>query len=302
MLRILLLALGVVLGLLTDAHAVDLSLPPIVVQPPTGLPAEQARMLTRKTTESLAFVGFQTDADAGTMSLRLTGVAVAEMTPAGAHVTITWTVADPQGGVRTVDVEDTAPYQAKDAWQAVDSDTLSRLAETTGFALEAIATGGKMPAHAKFMTPPPPPKKDDKAAQPTGPATTRVFIGDIQGAPGDGNITLGRALIQFLAQFDVVILRDSEPGAYVITAGVATKPASNTEDQVTIVWRLNDTKGRQLAKITQQNKVPSGSLNPHWGSTAVYAAEGAADGLLSAIGQIASAAPPKPPAKGKKKP
>ena len=201
-----------------------------------------------------------------------------------------------------VEVEDTAPYQAKDAWKAVDSDTLSRLAETTGFALEAIATGGKMPVHAKFVTPPPP-KKGDKTAQSTAPATaTRVFIGDIKGAPGDGNIALGRALIQFLVQFDVVLLRESEPGAYVITADVATATASNTEDQVTILWRLSDTKGRQLAKITQQNKVPSGSLNPHWGSTAVYAAEGAADGLLSAIGQIGPAAPAKPPAKSKSKP
>src|SRR5262249_7936945 len=137
----------------------------------------------------------------------------------------------------------------------------------------------------------------DWKATATAPATpttlTRVFVADITGAPGDGNITIGRALVQFLVQFDIVMVSAPEPGAYLIKGTVGTKTVSATEDQVTIDWQLADIKGQELAKVRQENKVPAGSLNPHWGSAAVYAAEGAADGLLSAIGTLGPVAPEK---------
>ncbi len=294
--RKFLFALLALLSFGARASAADLSLPPILVEAISGAPQPLDATLARKTTDALGHVGFEIHPESRNGALRLSGAAIAKKSAGGTIVTLAWTLIDPTGSARSLSVTETAHYQAEQPWDAVDAGTVTRLADKTAFALEALLTGSQLPDGVKLIATTPDWKPS--ATPSATPGTTRIYLANVTGAPGDGNVTLGRALIQFLVQFDIVLVPAPEPGAYVIAAAVTTKTLSVSEDQVTIDWRLADTAGHELAKITQQNKVPTGSLTPHWGSTAVYAAEGAADGLLSAIGELGPVTPDKPAKKG----
>ncbi|MGE0653946.1 MAG: hypothetical protein AB7P12_19690, partial [Alphaproteobacteria bacterium] len=221
---------SVLIACLRPAFAADLSLGPILVEPLSGVPDETQRMLLRKITEELDHVGFQVGAEPVGPPLRLSGTAAATTVESGTSVTILWTLVDPRGGTKRVEVSDAAAYRADAPWTAVDVGTLSRLAQTTAFALEALQTGSDLPAKARIPAAPPAGGKAGEAV-PTPTSATRVYIAAISGAPGDGEAMLARVLAQTLVQFDVVLVPTAEEGAYVIKAKVSLAKASDREDR-----------------------------------------------------------------------
>ena len=108
-----------------------------------------------------------------------------------------------------------------------------------------------------------------------------VFRG-VQGAPGDGDQALGREVGKLLAQSGARMTNTPQPGALFLTAQVSKTPGANS-DKIAIIWRVQDSNGENVGQVTQENDVPRGMLDNAWGEDAVYAAEGARDGIMELL-------------------
>lgn len=108
-----------------------------------------------------------------------------------------------------------------------------------------------------------------------------VFRG-VQGAPGDGDQALGREVGKLLAQSGAQMTTTARPGALILSAQVSKTPGANS-DRIEIIWRVQDTNGENVGQVTQANDVPRGLLDNAWGEDAVYAAEGARDGIIELL-------------------
>jgi hypothetical protein len=265
----------------------------VTVDPVSGAASPFDKTIADKVGAELEHMGYEV---ASAAPMRLTGHAVAISGAAGARFQINWTLSDASGRVLgKFERSETAPYKVANPWDALDADTLKRLARSSAEAVEKALEDTETGSAALLNTAQPKPDKPSRqAAQPDAKtAVTKVFITGVTGAPGDGNIALPNALALYFGQFDIELLPAKAPDAYVVEGSVTVKPKNAAQETVAILWLLKTPKGKELARIAQENAVPAGSLAPRWGQIAEYAAEGAADGLLSTMAGIG----PKPPAK-----
>lgn len=255
--------------------------PPLVsVTPVGGAPEPMDGRIAAEVTKALERAGMSAGNGDQGASYQLAGVAKAKAEKTGTRLAVNWTLRRADGtSETTLPVSIFVPYQAGEPWDAIDMDSLKRLAAATADAVEAHfgeASGG-VPLTAN--------DRSDPEARPPGPPT-RVFLKGVTGAPGDGNVALAQALAEILLQFDVVFVPAPIPEAFVIRGEVVVVKEKPAQDRVGILWLLEDMKGRELARVEQDNPVPAGSLASRWGQVALFAAEGAADGLLTAMGDL----------------
>ena len=72
-----------------------------------------------------------------------------------------------------------------------------------------------------------------------------------------------------------VQVADAGANAYRVAADVKIKPPKDGMQAIAINWTINDPKGAEVAKITQNNEVPAGFLDKTWGPSAEDAARAA---------------------------
>lgn len=108
-----------------------------------------------------------------------------------------------------------------------------------------------------------------------------VFQG-VRGAPGDGDVALSREVGKLLAQSGANITKSARPGALILSAQVSKTPGADS-DRIEIIWQVQDMNGESVGQVTQANDVPRGMLDNAWGEDAVYAAEGARDGIIELL-------------------
>lgn len=120
-----------------------------------------------------------------------------------------------------------------------------------------------------------------------------AWVGEIKGAPGDGNEALARSLNAVLPLKGVRIKGAKADAEWVVEGIVKVVPlqGSATQDVVSLAWRVSDAKGREAGTITQQNAVPRGRLAKKWAELAGFAAEAAAEGIAQLIQQVKAAKP-----------
>ncbi len=116
---------------------------------------------------------------------------------------------------------------------------------------------------------------------PETPAVS-VFVGPVEGAPGDGNASLRRA-VRTALRLAKVPLSEVRDGAALLTARVEMGPARGGSQPIRIVWRLDDPAGVRIGEAAQANAVPQGSLDGPWGEVAGFAAEAAVEGILDLV-------------------
>ena len=112
-----------------------------------------------------------------------------------------------------------------------------------------------------------------------GDALAAVAIGLVDGAPGDGATALPTALAAFLKRDRVEIHTAQSPAPVTVTADVLVETAGGGADRVRIDWKVKLRDGRQLGVVSQDNLVPTGSLDAHWGGIAIAAADAASGGI-----------------------
>jgi hypothetical protein len=114
-----------------------------------------------------------------------------------------------------------------------------------------------------------------------------VFVAAVNGAPGDGNEALRRALEAFLAQQSVPVAAAASDGNTLTVEGkVAVGEPEAGAQRVQISWRILDPRGEERGVVDQANTIPSGSLSGPWGDMAYAVADAASSGIFEIIEQV----------------
>lgn len=126
------------------------------------------------------------------------------------------------------------------------------------------------------------------SAKPTDPNATEiksVAVFGIEGSPGRGNRDLTAAMIKVMKGAGWPTVAAPRKDALIISAHASLDDASGPNQTVHLTWKVTSPKGRVLGSVTQNNAVPSHSLDATWGDSADAAAQAAADGIFRLIAQ-----------------
>ncbi len=118
---------------------------------------------------------------------------------------------------------------------------------------------------------------------------TRIAIGKINGAPGDGATALATAVAAVLKRQDLAIVADGQKADLYVDAEISVAPAKAGKQHVKIVWHMRRADGTEIGTVGQENDVPKGLLDGPWGDVAYSVALAAGDGLMQLV---ARGAPP----------
>ena len=111
----------------------------------------------------------------------------------------------------------------------------------------------------------------------------RVVVAGVNGAPGDGNVSLARQMRDELTKRGLVVQDTPNATDFTVLGDVATKPAAGGQIRVEIIWTVQDARGREAGKIVQLNEVPNGTLSGLWADVAVVVAQEASGGVRDVI-------------------
>ncbi len=224
----------------------------------------------------------------------------------GNKLSYIWDVTDTSGKRvnRITGEEALAPAQGGDPWSPVTPQIVQAIADKTASSLAAWlptqSQGGVPMAAAAGPA--------VAQAAPEATATSNTTTGSISGAimsvsprvsgaPGDGNSSLASAMRRELEEKGVQFTEAGQ-NVYRVGADVKIKPAKDGMQAIAINWTINDPKGVEVAKITQNNEVPAGYLDKSWGQSAEDAAKAASVQIKQVIAdhrsgkQIQSSAAP----------
>jgi len=152
----------------------------------------------------------------------------------------------------------------REAWQKADPQVMAAVAAQAAPEL-ANAIEGPRP-----VTQPGPP----------------LVVWAVDGAPGDGAVTLKAALERALGLAGYRILPDLADNAVIVSGAVHLDPPASGRQKVTIIWSVLDQDGSELGQISQDNTIPTGQLDGPWGEVARQIAGAALEGIAEVIDQI----------------
>lgn len=145
--------------------------------------------------------------------------------------------------------------------------------------------GDKIPALIAAMI-----GEDEKAQEPVSPALAGLWIDPIQNAPGDGDVSLNRAIILALRGANVVLAKDRTHAEFILQGRVNLDAPKDGLERVEIVWTVLTTEGREIGIARQENMVDAGTFSGAWGEVASLIAAAALEGIQGVI-QVARTSP-----------
>ena len=113
----------------------------------------------------------------------------------------------------------------------------------------------------------------------------KIFLSEVIGAPGDGNITLHRNMQRVMRIAGANIVSERPKSNFLVKGFVNVSPPYNGSNDISITWLVATKEGRELGKVTQKNRVPAGSLNGRWGDVAYVVAQGGSIGIIDIVEQ-----------------
>ncbi|MEQ8227423.1 MAG: hypothetical protein RIA64_05020 [Rhodospirillales bacterium] len=178
------------------------------------------------------------------------------------YVTIHWQLSNREG-LLLADLEQ--PVDATgDEWEFGTPEVIIRVAEDVAHRVAAILAGIAPAQEA------PAPDKG-------------IFVMPVEGAPGDGDFSLTRAIAEALKARGTRLTRYREQAKYVLTGLMKVSPSVQGRQGVRITWRLSRPDGKEVGKAEQENTVPSGTFDTQWMPTARLIAMAAVDGIHEVI-------------------
>lgn len=190
---------------------------------------------------------------------------VQAMPPSGdkAAIVVLWDLRNPAGkslGERAERIE-----AAADDWRQGKDDAVAHLAAASADQIAAML-------------------QDKAPVEAAEHGETRLSIGGVEGAPGDGGTALASAITTLLKKQDLAIV--SDPGAKAdvqLDAVVTVDKPKGGQQHVKIVWRVRRRDGSEIGTVGQENDVPAGLLDGPWGDVAYTVAVAAQDGIMQLI-------------------
>lgn len=125
--------------------------------------------------------------------------------------------------------------------------------------------------------------------QPPAPAAERrgLLVRPVQGAPGDGNQALTRAIRLAMKATAIATTEDPARAAYVLRGAVTVDPPYQGVQKVRVAWVVSTADGRDLGRITQENNLPAARLDGPWGRLAAEVAAAAVEAIERTLGTAA---------------
>lgn len=113
-------------------------------------------------------------------------------------------------------------------------------------------------------------------------AAVLAFTG-VNGAPGDGNVALARAMRAELVKAGQEMVDAAGKADFTLSGTVTMTPAPGNAQRVEIDWLVLDARGKEAGRVVQLNEVPKGMLSLAWGDVAYVVAAEAAGGVKDVI-------------------
>ncbi|MCB1510893.1 MAG: hypothetical protein KDJ36_08310 [Hyphomicrobiaceae bacterium] len=111
-------------------------------------------------------------------------------------------------------------------------------------------------------------------------SSVQAIVPRVRGAPGDGSVSLAKALQRELAKNGISVANRGGASSYRVEGIVSVGPGNGGKQPIQIEWIVKDPKGQRLGTVSQKNEIPAGSLNGRWGGVADAAAAAATQGIL----------------------
>lgn len=96
----------------------------------------------------------------------------------------------------------------------------------------------------------------------------RLFVAPVEGAPGDGNDALARAMRLSLSANGIELVEKHGSDAFQLRGKATVTKADSRSERLHVEWTLLDAKGGEMAAMDQEGLVPAGLLHKPWGSLA----------------------------------
>lgn len=113
----------------------------------------------------------------------------------------------------------------------------------------------------------------------------------VTGAPGDGNDALRRAFASVLRNAGLPTAASPATATVRLSGKVELAHASDSEDNVKLTWTLRDAAAdKEIAVMTQENRVPRDRLSGRWGALAFDVALAMRDDIIAAVRRLDDAA------------
>jgi hypothetical protein len=259
----------------------------ILIAPVQGAPAAKplADQVARKLRQRGIVAGTET---ASRSSHAIWGAA--EETPGRpGSLTLRWRLLNPQGHP-SGQAEQVVAID-RERWQAGSPDVLAAVAEQAAPVIEGLL-GRQLAAAPPPLAAPAPAVAAVKRRQ--------LAIRWVDGAPGDGDIAMARAMRVVLDRRRVALsdlTAAGAPGAtggdYVLVGRASVKDGRPGQQDVAIDWTLRRADGADLATVSQRNALPKGRLDGPWGEVAAAAAEASADALIEILRNLPDSPAPR---------
>jgi hypothetical protein len=233
----------------------------IVVAPVAGVDAPTGAALAEAVASALRDLEIPASTGAGNRhSQHLSGTAAAPAI-AGGNVTIAihWSVRGGDGGETGSDDQTLTVPNA--VWTAGTPD---------GFAASAAAEAKKL---GPLLV---------EAAPAEHKPGTSLTVKPITGAPGDGGRALPSALTYLLKHRGLPVTEGQKDTVSVV-GEVQVTAGPPGHDHVRIVWHVLKPDGTDVGQIGQENDIPHGALDGHWGQTAMAVALAGIDDIVRLV-------------------
>ena len=234
----------------------------LVVDPLSGEPEEATRQLADMLASDLRDRGIaaMTESTAANR-YRLQGAIQAQRLEGDRlYLELQWKVRDPEGReAGTIAQQHVVPA---DRWWVADREILSALAADAASKIDGMLGG---------------------AVEILSPYSVKLLIVPVEGAPGDGRVSLTDALKASLLRRDLQLASSEQDGAFVVRGFVRVGQKGRDKERVDVAWILYDSQGREVGKVRLGDNLPKGRLDRRWGEVATLVAEGSADGILQLL-------------------
>ena len=126
---------------------------------------------------------------------------------------------------------------------------------------------------------------EDETLKSVQAVSAGVWIQPIQGAPGDGDKSLTRAMRYALMGAKIAVTSERPAARHLLSGQVRVAPPRGGDQNVEIRWTIAYPNGGQAGIAVQRNAVPAGTFDGRWGETAALIAAAAVGGIKDVLDQ-----------------
>lgn len=238
----------------------------VLVQPLDGTTLPMSKLLSQAVVEGFKRRNIRATTDQGVNSrYRLKGKAeINQDDPSLPYVvTIEWTLFDYGGNIIAI-VNEGISGSRKD-WDFGSPKVIAEVGENAPKLIAAMIG------------------EEEKDLEPARPRLAGLWIVPIQNAPGDGDISLTRAIMIAIKGAGIGIARDRRHAEFVLQGRVGLDPPKDGLQRVEIVWTLLTSDEREIGRARQENLVEAGTFSGPWGEIASLIAAAALEGIEGVI-------------------